>query len=1263
MPLLDNESEEEEEEVPGPHVESMALTGVRVVPQPRPAVSLAGAAARAEQRRNVRDAMARVAAELGVPLPAPVPAALARVTAIGRTAGHVRAPAGAPAARAEQPRQPAVAQASSGGVGKNAPRAEALTVGRTCRVWLPAAVLAAGASLRKALEGEKGLNIAHLRKRYPGVTVAVAGKTSSSVPADQRLHVVASCKDQAILDKVAADLSDLAEAAVDMVADELGMDEDSVQDAFEGIRVEKFAIRVELEEEEATPASNVVERRRRVEAKVGVASASSNPLPTTQQTRASPTQVGRPAQGIAAAAAISAMASERFDTEAEAKPSPAERLATATAKAAVARPELNANDQQDLGPHDILSIAKAMAAPPPPAVVGGATPASEASAGQPDGRSPALGPSGALAASPEPAATPAALAPASDADATQVMEWDPATGKLVPSSIDMTFLEAGEGAPEESLVNPGSADFALGCALGGGWSPGLASGPCLMSTAFQPQALQLPVMQQGLQVQGHPQPQMSGQPHSSPAFMHALQGVPLEARQHMQQPPMANWSGMQIGGAASQWQPLPTQQPMAQQQYSAPLQQQQQQFSSQQLQQMRQVQAAQQMHLQRTQQQQEMQRMQDMQQMQQLQHVQQHGMQRLNIIPSVPAIPFAASRCPRCNRVRLLDESQLGGPPPPCPCELLQRPQFPLQQPVSQVPALATATVPSAPVIPTFAFMGVAAAGPERQVADRQGSPIGKSLAISEAERQREESKRRAAEIAKTIEKSLALNNAQAQAAAEAQAAAAEAAKKSAATERPNPKSSDVGCKDAAAERPEAKDATREAAGDKKPIIEEAQRAAARSSDGGADRPRDQDRDRDRDDRQRSRDQDQAHHHSSPRNDAARRGERASQATAKAADLEDAASRKATAKEEVERRQRVAKEKMQQKYQVATPRRQDAARENVTHTPADSADVATKSQASVAEQATGPRSQSSSSAKLPPPPELLAVRSAKDWHGWKSAWPIPAAPNSWSKLLFCGHDKKPCVLRVFKGEEEVWGFTMLTPCTVLGSNVKSAHLADLTHDSVKVQHAALLWLRSGHFAVEPINGRVQAFPASSHPGVVAALARQGRAPPSEEDAAVDLPVGSGRQTLGPRRCCLRLAQSRLTFFLDMLPAAEERRPVPRTPSQSRSRSPIGVAVREAPSDEEDQENAWRSDAAGTRPKPKTKHGSRDVRTGRDRSASRRELEAAGRSRSRQRPRSRSSSRKRSRSPKRSRSTKRSRSPKRKRSRSRRRSLSRSRRKT
>jgi len=98
--------------------------------------------------------------------------------------------------------------------------------------------------LRAALEGVGGANFVHLRGNHPGATFRVFGAANPALPPWKRMQVVAQCQSTLDLDKVEADVLDLAETACDVVADGLGLSDEQVQQAFEDIRVERSEIKL-----------------------------------------------------------------------------------------------------------------------------------------------------------------------------------------------------------------------------------------------------------------------------------------------------------------------------------------------------------------------------------------------------------------------------------------------------------------------------------------------------------------------------------------------------------------------------------------------------------------------------------------------------------------------------------------------------------------------------------------------------------------------------------------------------------------------------------------------------------------------------------------------------------------------------------------------------------------------------------------------------------------------------------------------------------
>eukprot|EP00927_Polykrikos_kofoidii_P001873 TRINITY_DN10729_c0_g1_i1.p1 TRINITY_DN10729_c0_g1~~TRINITY_DN10729_c0_g1_i1.p1 ORF type:complete len:1597 (-),score=480.08 TRINITY_DN10729_c0_g1_i1:99-4829(-) len=168
-------------------------------------------------------------------------------TAVEGAAGHATAPPPA-----------AVGVAGGGGVGGGLEKL--LSGGRSfARVFLPDVALSAGQELIGAIQGHDGANLAHLQRRYArgGVALKVCGEARAdwqSVSAERRLHVSVLSRDRALLDRVTDEVRDLVETAVDLVADNLGLDEEQVQQAFEAIRVKKYGLRVEKCDEETVAA-------------------------------------------------------------------------------------------------------------------------------------------------------------------------------------------------------------------------------------------------------------------------------------------------------------------------------------------------------------------------------------------------------------------------------------------------------------------------------------------------------------------------------------------------------------------------------------------------------------------------------------------------------------------------------------------------------------------------------------------------------------------------------------------------------------------------------------------------------------------------------------------------------------------------------------------------------------------------------------------------------------------------------------------------
>lgn len=110
--------------------------------------------------------------------------------------------------------------------------------GACCRIWLPAAVLAAGDQLVRQLAGPAETNLSHLRRKYPSSGLELHGEASFAAPPQRRLCLVALFESVVVDAKLVLDAVDLAETACDVIGEELGLNEDEIQEAFKSIRKE-----------------------------------------------------------------------------------------------------------------------------------------------------------------------------------------------------------------------------------------------------------------------------------------------------------------------------------------------------------------------------------------------------------------------------------------------------------------------------------------------------------------------------------------------------------------------------------------------------------------------------------------------------------------------------------------------------------------------------------------------------------------------------------------------------------------------------------------------------------------------------------------------------------------------------------------------------------------------------------------------------------------------------------------------------------------
>ncbi|CAK0847679.1 unnamed protein product, partial [Prorocentrum cordatum] len=123
--------------------------------------------------------------------------------------------------------------------------ATAVAAGRGAfgQVWFPEVALPAGKALTDALQGPGGAHIAYFERKHPGVLVEVSGEVCQYAPPDRRLHVSVLCGDREELERAMADVRDMVEAAVDIVAETLGLSELELAAALRRIRSKKCNFR------------------------------------------------------------------------------------------------------------------------------------------------------------------------------------------------------------------------------------------------------------------------------------------------------------------------------------------------------------------------------------------------------------------------------------------------------------------------------------------------------------------------------------------------------------------------------------------------------------------------------------------------------------------------------------------------------------------------------------------------------------------------------------------------------------------------------------------------------------------------------------------------------------------------------------------------------------------------------------------------------------------------------------------------------------
>ena len=128
-------------------------------------------------------------------------------------------------------------------------------------------------------------------------------------------------------------------------------------------------------------------------------------------------------------------------------------------------------------------------------------------------------------------------------------------------------------------------------------------------------------------------------------------------------------------------------------------------------------------------------------------------------------------------------------------------------------------------------------------------------------------------------------------------------------------------------------------------------------------------------------------------------------------------------------------------------------------------------------------------------------------------------------------------LRVFDGALESHTLALELPCTILGSSLKFAHVADGTHASVKTEHAAVIFVPPESYLLQPLNGEVSLTCASQHAAVSSKLLQERRSGPQCRAAPKLLSVGSTPEEITRQHCCFQLGKSEVIFFVDVLPSA------------------------------------------------------------------------------------------------------------------------------
>ena len=162
---------------------------------------------------------------------------------------------------------------------------------------------------------------------------------------------------------------------------------------------------------------------------------------------------------------------------------------------------------------------------------------------------------------------------------------------------------------------------------------------------------------------------------------------------------------------------------------------------------------------------------------------------------------------------------------------------------------------------------------------------------------------------------------------------------------------------------------------------------------------------------------------------------------------------------------------------------------------------------------------------------------------WSSKLPRALLGQGRADQTDCAEEEPPIRpdgsvrLRIFDGTSETHTLPLELPCTILGSSIKCAHVADGTHTSVKTEHAALIFVPPESFLLQSINGEVSLSCASQHAAVSCTLLRERRSAPQCRAPPKFLSVGSMPEDITRQHCCFQLAKSEVVFFVDLLPSA------------------------------------------------------------------------------------------------------------------------------